>query len=104
MTAREAAYLSLLRCEKAGKYTNIEADAAIKKYSLEDSDRALYTTLVYGVTEREITLDHIITLFSSKKGKKISPEVKTILRLGLYQIMFLDRIPEHAAVNESVEL
>ncbi len=104
MTAREAAYLSLIRCERAGKYTNIEADAAIKKYSLEDSDRALFTTLVYGVTEREITLDHIISLFSAKKDKKLSPEVKTILRLGLYQIMFLDRIPVHAAVNESVNL
>lgn len=104
MNVREAAYLSLIRIEKAGKYTNIETDAAIKKYSLEDVDRALFTTLVYGVTERMITLDYIISVFSSRKKEKISREVLTILRMGLYQLYFLDRIPEHAAVNESVEL
>ncbi len=104
MNVREAAYLSLVRIEKAGKYANIETDAAIKKYSLDDADRSLFTTLVYGVTERMITLDYIISVFSLRKKEKISCEVLTILRMGLYQLYFLDRIPGHAAVNESVKL
>ncbi len=104
MTARNAAFLSLVRCEKAGKYTNLELDAAIRKYGLDESERALYTALVYGVTERAITLDYVISLFSSLPERKIAPAVRVILRLGVYQLLFLDRIPDHAAVSESVEL
>ncbi len=104
MQARKAAFNSLLRCEKAGRYTNIELDSAIKKYGLEEEERALYTALVYGVTERAVTLDYIIGRFSSLPDNKIAPAVRVILRLGIYQLLFLDRVPDHAAVSESVEL
>lgn len=104
MDARKAAFTSLLRCEKAGKYTNLELDSAIKKYGLDEAERALFTALVYGVTERAITLDSVITRFSSLGDNRIAPAVRVILRLGIYQILFLDRIPDHAAVSESVEL
>ncbi len=104
MNVREAAFLSLERCEKTDKFSNIELDSAIKKHGLTGSDRAFFTTLVYGVIEKRITLDYIIGRFSSKPIEKIEPRLMTILRLGAYQILFLDRTPDSAAVNESVEI
>ena len=86
MQARKAAFNSLLRCEKAGRYTNIELDSAIKKYGFEEEERALYTALVYGVTERAVTLDYIISRFSSLPDNKIAPAVRVILRLGIFQL------------------
>lgn len=104
MNARKAAYLSLMRCEKAGKYANLEADAAIRKYELDEAEKALFTQLVYGVIERQITLDYIISLYTKNPDRKMPEPLRTILRLGLYQLLYLQKIPEHAAVNESVEL
>lgn len=103
-TAREAAYRSLMLCERDGKYSSLEIDSSIRKFGLEGADRGLYTALVYGVIERRITLDYIIGKLSSKPTDKLDSEVATLLRLGLYQIIWLDRIPESAAVNESVNL
>ncbi len=104
MKVREAAYLSLERCDKTDKFSNLELDSAIKKYGFTGSDRAFFTTLVYGVIERRITLDYVIGVYSSKPIEKIEPKLMNILRLGAYQILFLDRTPDSAAVNESVEL
>ncbi|MCI8332796.1 MAG: 16S rRNA (cytosine(967)-C(5))-methyltransferase RsmB [Clostridiales bacterium] len=104
MNARKAAYLSLMRCEKAGKYANLEIDAAIQKYDLEEAEKSLFTQLVYGVIERQITLDYVIRLFAANPNRKIPNEARMILRLGLYQLLYLDKIPAHAAVNESVKL
>ena len=104
MKVREAAYLSLERCEKTDKFSNLELDSAIKKYGYIGDDRAFFTTLVYGVIERRITLDYVISVYSSKPLEKIEPKLMNILRLGAYQILFLDRTPDSAAVNESVEL
>ncbi len=104
MDAREAAYLSLVRCENSGKYSNLEVDAAIKKHGLEGAERALFTSLVYGVIEKKITLDYYISALSSRPLDKLEGGVKVILRLGIYQILYLDRIPDSAACNESVNL
>ncbi len=104
MDVREAAFLSLTRCESGGKYSNLEVDSAIKKYGFTGADRAFFTALVYGVIEKQITLDYLLGRLSSKRWDKIEPKVRTILRLGAYQILFLDRIPDSAACNESVEL
>lgn len=103
-TAREAAYLSLMRCFRDKCYSNIETDSAIRKYSLSGADKGLYTTLVYGVIERRLTLDYIISTLSERPLERLDGEVLTILRLGLYQLTMLDRIPDSAAVNESVIL
>ncbi len=104
MNVREAAYLSLLRCSKDGKFSNLEVDSAIKKYGYKGADRAFFTALVYGTIEKRITLDYIIGSFSDKPISKIEPSVLELLRLGAYQIIFLDRIPDSAACNESVEI
>lgn len=102
--AREAAFRSLERCERQKKYSSLEIDSAIKKFSLEGAEKNLYVSLVYGVTERLLTLDFIIGALSSRGIDKTDPAVLLPLRLGLYQIIFMDKIPPSAAVDTSVEL
>jgi len=104
ITARQAAFLILLKIEKDKAYSNIALDSAVKAYSLDSTDCAFISRLVYGVTERKITLDYVISGFLKQPIKKLKTEVLVILRLGTYQILFMDKIPESAAVNESVLL
>ncbi len=103
-TARQAAYRSLMLCERDKKYSNLEIDSAIRRFKLEGAEKGLYTALVYGVIERRITLDYIIGKLSSKPIDTLDAEAVTLLRLGLYQLIYLDRIPDSAAVNETVNL
>lgn len=93
----------LTRCE-AGGYSNIALDNAIKRNNLSASDRALFTALVYGVIERKITLDYIISCLSSIPNSKIEKDTRNILRMGLYQLIYMGKIPAHAALNETVNL
>lgn len=103
-SARELAFLSLLKCEKAQKFSNLEVDSTIRKHGLTGAERALYTNLVYGTIERKITLDYLIEKFSTVNFDSIELKVLTILRLGAYQLLYLDRMPARAACDESVEL
>ena len=103
-TARSVALKTLLKCESGGGYSNIALDAELEKSGLDRADRALATELVFGVTERRITLDYYISKLSSTKLSKIEPYVLCLIRLGIYQLAFLDRVPSYAAVNESVDL
>lgn len=102
--ARAAAFASLLAWEKSGRYANLEVNASLAAGTLSGADRALYTTLVYGVIERLLTLDYIVGTLSSRPLGEIDREALCALRLGIYQCTFLDRIPPHAAVSESVSL
>ncbi|MBQ6789011.1 MAG: 16S rRNA (cytosine(967)-C(5))-methyltransferase RsmB [Clostridia bacterium] len=100
---RALAHSSLMAIMKQGRYSNIEIDTALKKAEgLSPADRGLYTRLVYGVIERRITLDHIIAQYSSRKLKDIDPPALTSLRLGFYQLLYTDRIPDFAAVSATV--
>ena len=94
----------LLRCEAAGQYSNIALDTALSRGHFTGADRGLFTALFYGVTEHRLTLDHIIDTFSKLPASKIEPRVRAALRLGLCQLLYFDRIPDHAAINESVAL
>lgn len=104
ISARRAAVISLLKIEKDGRYSNIELDSSIKKYALEGAEKGLYSRIVYGVLERLYTLDAIIESVSTRKLETLDAEIKAILRVGAYQLHFLDKIPQSAAVNESVNL
>ncbi len=104
ISAREAAYQSLLRYHTQKRYANLELDTSIRRYGLEGAERALYTTLVYGVIERTITLDYLLKPLCVRSYDSVAIEVQTILRLGAYQILFLDRLPDYAVVDSSVEL
>ena len=94
----------LLRCEAAEQYSNIALDHALARGGFTGADRALFTALFYSVTEHRLTLDHIIDTLSKLPASKIEPRVRTALRLGLCQLLYFDRIPDHAAINESVAL
>lgn len=103
-TVRKAAHRSLMTIMKNGRYSNLEIDSVLKNSTdMTDADRALYTRLVYGVIERRITLDHIISQYTSRKLKDIDPAALNSLRLGLYQLVYTDRIPDFAAVSETVD-
>ncbi len=103
-SARSLALDSLIRIEECGKYSNLEIDTILNKNELNSADRGLYTRLVYGVTERRLTLDYIISCFSKTSLADLDPDVKNALRLGIYQLLYMDRIPDHSAVDESVSL
>ncbi len=102
-SARMIAYKVLMDAEKNKTYSNIAVDKALDKSELSGADRGLVTALCMGVTERRLTLDAIICALSDK-GENTDTEAKVLLRLGIYQLYFLDRIPDHAAVNETVAL
>ncbi len=104
MTARRLAFDLLQRIETNDQFLNIALDHALSHSGLDGADRSLAATLVYGVTERRITLDFQIDRLSSRPASELDLSVKTALRLGLYQLLFLDRIPPHAAVSETVSL
>lgn len=103
-TAREIALTTLYKIEVGEGYSNLTLDKELNKSDLSKQDKALASEIVYGVLTWKITLDEIIKKYSSIRLKKISPWIINILRMGIYQIAFLDRIPESAAVNESVKL
>lgn len=104
MNSRELALNILYKVEFGEGYANIEIDKEFNKSDLIEIDKALASEIVYGVLTWKITIDEIIKMHSTVKMQKISPWILNILRIGIYQIVFLDRIPESAAVNESVKL
>ncbi|MBE6799912.1 MAG: 16S rRNA (cytosine(967)-C(5))-methyltransferase RsmB [Ruminococcaceae bacterium] len=101
-SARQIAYEILLKIEVDEAYSNLAIDSAVKMYNPDSTDCAFISRLVYGVTERKITLDYAISQYLSKPVKKT--EILTVLRLGAYQLLYMDKIPQSAAVNESVKL
>lgn len=103
---REIALKILYKIDKEKAYSNIALNEEIKenRKKLEEKDIGLISEIVYGVTTWRLTIDEIIKKYSKIKIKKISPWILNILRMGIYQIIFLDKIPKSAAVNESVNL
>lgn len=104
MNVREVALKALYEIEYNGAYSNMAVKDALKKNDISDRDKALFTALVYGTVDKKITLDYYIKHFSTIKLKKISKYILLILRMGIYQLKFTDKIPVSAAVNESVKL
>lgn len=93
----------LSRCESGG-YSNINLDTAIKRHSLSPLDRGFLTALLYGTIERKITLDFIIASLSTIPNSKIEKDTRNILRMGLYQLRYMEKVPAFAAINETVNL
>ena len=104
MDAREAALLTLNTCQRQGGWS----DGALKKQlaagGLEGREAALATQLCFGVVQNEMLLDFYISKFSNIPLRRMESKVIQVLRLGLYQMLFLTKIPQSAAVNCSVEL
>ena len=100
--ARAAAYEVLRRVFEEDAY----ADRALRSASadLNDRDRSLARRLAFGAVQRVRTLDHAIETLGKRPVRKLDPPVRAALRLGAYQLGYLDGVPRYAAVNESVEL
>ena len=103
-TARETALKILYEIEAKDAYLNIVFAKMMRESGLPPVERAFVKELTVGVMKHKITLDYAIAKFSSVRLKKISPYILNILRLGIYQLHFMDKIPASAAVNESVKL
>lgn len=101
---RQAACETLLRIRKEGGFADRLIDIELSGGALSGPDRGLYAELVFGVLRRQGTLDHILQQLLEKPMVELDPQALVILRIGLYQLTCLDRIPESAAVNESVNL
>ncbi|NLY19214.1 MAG: 16S rRNA (cytosine(967)-C(5))-methyltransferase RsmB [Clostridiaceae bacterium] len=102
--ARETALRALMEIETRDAFSNLVLKKHLKNSAFDIRDKAFITELVYGTVTRRLTLDWIISRFSKTKITKLSKWVLQILRIGIYQIVFLDRVPKSAACNTSVEL
>ncbi len=102
--ARQTAYRALLRVEKDAAYSNLELDAVLQGSGLDARDKALASALFYGVLERRITLDYQLTHRLTKPLAKLKMGVQAVLRMGAYQLLYMNKIPASAAVNESIKL
>ncbi len=102
--ARETALKILYEVLENGAYSNISLNKHLESGSLKGIDRAFITELVYGVVKWKLSIDFVIEQFSSMKMGKISPWILNILRLGAYQLLYTQKVPESAACNESVNL
>ncbi|MGG3738732.1 16S rRNA (cytosine(967)-C(5))-methyltransferase RsmB [Aeribacillus pallidus] len=100
---REVALDVLLAVEKHQSYSNILLNHVIKEHQLPPKDTALLTELTYGTIQRQYTLDYFLAPFL-KKPKKLQSWVRQLLRLSLYQMVFLDKIPDRAVIHEAVEI
>lgn len=101
---RETALKILYEVNKSGAYSNIALSKKLEDNKLSNLDKAFITELVYGTLKWKLSIDYIIERFSSVKIKKLSPWILNILRLGVYQLIYMSKIPESAACNESVNL
>lgn len=101
---RETALKILYDINKSGAYSNITLNKYLEDKELTGLDKAFITELVYGTLKWRLSIDYIIDKFSSVKIKKLSPWILNILRLGVYQLVYMSKIPESAACNECVNL
>lgn len=102
MKARDAAVAALLKIQEHGGYSNIVLDDMLEHTAMADADRAFAARLLYGVTERRLTLDYLLNKISSTPVKQMDAAVREILRIGAYQLVYMDKIPSFAAINEAV--
>ena len=104
MSARETALNALIACRKDGAWANGVLKDYIVRDRLDPRDAGLATRLTYGVLQNRGKLDFYLKQLLKGKLRDLHPAVRDILHLGLYQLLEMDKIPESAAVNESVEL
>lgn len=101
---RYLAYKALYKIESEDAYSNLTLDSFLKNSDLDPRNAAFASSLFYGVLEKKLSLDYIISKFSSIRLKKIETKILIILRMGIFQMVFMDKIPDSAAVNEAVKI
>lgn len=103
-TAREVAMLTLTACDRQGAWSDGHLKAMLREHQLDSRDAALATRLCFGVLQNRLLIDWHLSGFCSVPLKKLDLNVLNVLRVAVYQILFLDKIPASAAVNEAVDL
>ncbi|MBD0406221.1 16S rRNA (cytosine(967)-C(5))-methyltransferase RsmB [Bacillus sp. 1021] len=103
INVRELALEALEKLEQNQAYSNLLLTSVIKTNTLSDQDRGLLTELVYGTLQNKIALDYILKPFI-RKPNKVKPWVIQLLRLSAYQMEYLEKIPDRAAIHEAVEI
>jgi 16S rRNA (cytosine967-C5)-methyltransferase len=103
MSARDLAF-RVVRRTSDGAYADRAFRAEAARARLTPADRAFAQALAYGTIQRRLTLDHVIQALSDRPLRKLDPPLLDALRLGVYQLLFMDSVPDHAAVAETVEL
>ena len=104
MSARMSALRVLGACRQNGAWADAALAAELRRESLSASDAALTSRIVYGVMQSRMLLDHYLGAYCTQRLDHLQQPLPDILRIGAYQILFLDKVPDSAAVNESVEL
>lgn len=104
VSARQAAYQVLMRCRKNGAWSEDAVSSEIIKCGLDNRDGALCSRIALGVMQNTELLDYYISCYCTTPLKKLDPRLLDILRLSAYQLLFMDKIPVSAAVNEGVSL
>ncbi len=102
--ARECALSVLVSCRRNGAWADAALKAQLAKTPLSAQDAALCSRIVYGVMQNELLLNWYLSAYCTQKLDHLQPPLADMLRIGAYQILFLDKVPDHAAVSESVEL
>lgn len=102
--ARETAVRILQEVQENGAYANVALAQALRREDLNETDRRFVTELVYGAAKAGETLDWILRRYVNRPLRKIPPIIRQILRLGLYQLFYLNKVPASAACNTSVDL
>ena len=102
--ARDTAVKILNEVHEKGAYANVALVRELRRAGLEDRDRRFVTELVYGAVKAGDTLDWILRRYVDRPLRKIEPMVCDILRLGIYQLFYLDKVPASAACNTAVDL
>ncbi len=103
-TARQVALDILVKVEQEQAYSNILLNQMLVKHKLPRADAGLVTEIVYGTIQRLNTIDYFLDSFVAKGSGKLEPWVRNLLRLSFYQLYYLERVPEHAVVNEAVNI
>ncbi len=104
MNAREIALKALVDIETNETYVNVALKEALSSGDLSSVDKGFVTELIYGIVSNKTAIDFIISRYSKVKIKKMTPWVLNILRMGVFQLHFMDKVPPSAACNEAVKL
>ncbi len=101
LNVREVALELIDAVEKSGSYSNLMLNSAIEKNKISGRDAALLTEITYGTIQRKLTIDFFLAPFLNKKPERW---VQNLLRLSLYQMVYLDKVPERAVIHEAVNI
>lgn len=96
--------LELLNKMEVKAYSNLALNSALKESGLSERDKSFVSRLFYGVVERKLTLEYIVSVYSNKPLQRLDKSVLNILKMGVYQLLYMENVPDNAAVSEAVIL